>query len=404
MAREPEAGGLRQVQDVAGPAALRLRVGLFTNNYFPMLGGVPTAVETIRQGLEALGHEVVIVAPQMAGADDDRSRVIRVRAVPAPTYPDFALPLPLGPALARRLRALDLDVFHAHHPFLLGGSARRLARATRRPFVFTYHTLYDRYAHYVPLPRAMVARQAIRWSTAFADTADLVLAPSDFVARRLRTQGVRRPIEVLPTGIDLDRFRPGDRADARQALGLDVEDRVLLYVGRLDREKNLEFLLDAVARVRTPRIRLLLVGRGMRAAALGREAAARGLGDRVEIRGGSPPDGLPTYYRAADAFVFASTTETQGLAVLEATACGLPVVAVRASGIEEVVAEGVSGLLVPEDAGAFAAAATQVLEDTDLAAKLAIGGREVALPFASTALVRRLVAAYRRVRGETPWS
>jgi glycosyltransferase involved in cell wall biosynthesis len=142
----------------------------------------------------------------------------------------------------------------------------------------------------------------------------------------------------------------------------------------------------------------------MLAAALGRAAAARGLGDRIELRGGSPPDGLPTYYRAADAFVFASTTETQGLAVLEAMACGLPVVAVRASGIEEVVAEGVSGLLVPEDAAAFAAAVTQVLADTDLAAKLAIGGREAALPFASTALVRRLVAAYRQVRGETPWS
>jgi 1,2-diacylglycerol 3-alpha-glucosyltransferase len=383
---------------------LRLRVGLFTNNYFPMLGGVPTAIDTIRQGLEVLGHEVVIVAPRMAGSDDGRHRVIRVPAVPAPTYPDFALPLPIGPALARRLRALDLDVFHAHHPFLLGASARRLARAAGRPFVFTYHTLYDRYAHYVPLPRPIVARQAIRWSTGFADTADLVLAPSDFVARRLRTHGVRRPIEVLPTGIDLDRFQPGARATARQALGLAADDRLLLYVGRLDREKNLGFLLDAVARIQIPRVRLLLVGRGTQAAALGRAATARALEDRVELRGGSPPDGLPTYYRAADAFVFASTTETQGLAVLEAMACGLPVVAVRASGIEEVVVEGVSGLLVSEDAADFAAAVTQVLADSDLAAKLAIGGREAALPFASTALARRLVAAYGRARGEPPWN
>jgi glycosyltransferase involved in cell wall biosynthesis len=383
---------------------LPLRVGLFTNNYFPMLGGVPTAVETIRQGLEALGHEVVIVAPRMAGADDGGRRVIRVPAVPAPTYPDFALPLPLGPLLDRRLRALDLDVFHAHHPFLLGVSARRLARISHRPFVFTYHTLYDRYAHYVPLPRAMVARRAIRWSVGFASTADLVLAPSDFVARRLRAQGVRRPIEVLPTGIDLDRFRPGDRGAARRALGLGADDRVLLYVGRLDREKNLEFLLDALARVRTPRARLLLVGRGTQAAALARAAAARCLGGRLELRGGSPPDGLPAYYRAADAFVFTSTTETQGLAVLEAMACGLPVVAVRASGIEEVVAEGVSGLLVPEEVGAFAAAVTQVLADAHLAAKLASGAREAALPLASMALVRRLVTAYRRARGEAPWS
>jgi 1,2-diacylglycerol 3-alpha-glucosyltransferase len=383
---------------------LRLRVGLFTNNYFPMLGGVPTAVETIRRGLEALGHEVVIVAPRMAGADDGERPVIRVPALPAPTYPDFALPLPLSPALARRLRALDLDVFHAHHPFLLGASARRLARASGRAFVFTYHTLYDRYAHYVPLPRAMVARRAIRWSAGFADTADLVLAPSDFVAQRLRAQGVRRPIEVLPTGVDLDHFRPGDRAGARRALGLAADDRVLLYVGRLDREKNLEFLLDAVARTRTPRVRLLLVGRGTQTAALRREAASRGWGDRVELRGGSPPAGLPAYYQAADAFVFASTTETQGLAVLEAMACGLPVVAVRASGVEEIVTDGVSGLLVPEDAAAFAIAVDQILADADLGGKLALGGREAASPIGSTALTRRLVAAYRRARGEPAWS
>jgi glycosyltransferase involved in cell wall biosynthesis len=369
-----------------------------------MLGGVPTAVETIRRGLEALGHEAVIVAPRMAGSDDRGATVIRVAAVPAPTYPDFALPVPLAPWVTRRLLALGLDVFHAHHPFLVGASARRLARASGRPFVFTYHTLYDRYAHHVPLPRAMVASQAIRRSARFADSADLVLAPSDFVARRLRAQGVRRPIEVLPTGIDLERFRPGSRAAARQALGLGPADRILLCVGRLDREKNLEFLLRAFTRVDTPGARLVLVGRGMHAEALRSAAAAAGVGDRVEFRGGLPPDGLPTYYRAADVFVFASTSETQGLAVLEAMACGLPVVAVRASGIEEVVAEGVSGLLAPEDPAVFAAAATQVLADTDLAAKLAVGGREAAARLGSLAMVERLVAAYRRARGEPAWS
>ena len=146
------------------------------------------------------------------------------------------------------------------------------------------------------------------------------------------------------------------------------------------------------------------MGRGTQAAALRRAAEARGVADRVDLRGGSPPDGLPAYYRAADAFVFASTTETQGLAVLEAMACGLPVVAVRATGIEEVVAEGVSGLLVPEAPAVFADAVGQILVDRDLAAKLAIGARDAALPFESTALVRRLVAAYRRARGEPAWS
>ena len=389
---------------MTGPAAARLRVGLFTNNYFPMLGGVPTAVETIRRDLEALGHEVVIVAPRMTGAPEGEQGVIRVPSVPAPTYPDFALPMPLAPSLTRRLESLALDVFHAHHPFLLGASARRLARAAGRPFVFTYHTLYERYAHYVPLPREMVARRAVRWSARFADSADLVIAPSDFVGRRLRTLGVRRPIEVLPTGVDLGRFRPGDGAAARRALGLGAGDRVLLYVGRLDREKNLEFLLSAVARVTTPGTRLLLVGRGTQGPALRRAADAAGLGSRVELRGGSPPTGLPVYYQAADAFVFASTSETQGLAVLEAMACGLPVVAVRASGIEEIVTDGVSGLLVPEDAAALAGAVDQILADGHLRAKLGLGGREAASLFGSTALAGRLVAAYRRARGEAAWS
>jgi glycosyltransferase involved in cell wall biosynthesis len=360
-----------------------------------MLGGVPTAVETIRRELEALGHRVFVVAPAMRGTSDAGRSVIRVSAVPAPTYPDFALPLPAGRRLRERLLGLDLDVWHAHHPFLLGATARRLARAARRPLVFTYHTLYDEYAHYVPLPRAAVARCAIAWGRRFANAADLVLAPSDFVAARLRAQGVSRPVRVLPTGVDLERFRPGDRAAARRALGIAPDARVLLYVGRLDREKNLEFLLDGVAGVRTAGARLLLVGRGTRARALQGAAAARGLTGRTEFRGGTSPENLPTYYRAADVFVFASTTETQGLAVLEAMACGLPVVAVRASGVEEVVADGVSGLLVPGDATAFTGAVAQVLADNDLAGKLAAGGREAAARFAATDLARRLVAAYR---------
>jgi glycosyltransferase involved in cell wall biosynthesis len=384
--------------------ASRLRIGLFTNNYFPMLGGVPTAVETIRRSLKALGHDVVIVAPRMSGAADESDTVVRVPAVPAPTYPDFALPLPLSPVLTQRILELGLDVFHAHHPFLLGASARRLARAARRPFVFTNHTLYDRYAHYVPLPRAMVSRGAVRWSARFADTADLVLTPSDFVARRLQAQGVRRPIEVVPTGIDLEQFCPGSRVAARRILSLGPDDRILLYVGRLDREKNLQFLLDAVARLRTPGLRLLLVGRGTQAPALGRIAAKRGLGDRVEFRGGVPPESLPVYYRAANAFVFASTTETQGLAVLEAMACGLPVVAVRASGIEEVVTDGVSGLLVPEDAEAFAAAVGQIMTDEDLGTKLASGGREAASAFGAAAIAERLLQAYRRAGGVCAWT
>lgn len=375
-----------------------MRVGLFTNNYLPMLGGVSTAVETVRAVLARLGHEPVVVAPRMRGAPEREPGVIRVPAVPAPTHPDFALPLPLSPDLARRLAALDLDVVHAQHPFLLGQAGRRLARRRGCPFVFTYHTRYDEYAHYVPLPRPLVARQAVLWSTRFANRADLVIAPSAALAARLRAQGVTRPIEVLPTGVDLARFEPGDRTRARMILGLGPGP-LLLYVGRLDREKNVAFLLDAFERVTAvhPTARLTLVGRGTEEETLRRRTVARGIAGRVRFVGGVPPSSVAPYYQAADVFVFSSTTETQGLAVLEAMASGLPVVAVRAAGVEEAVLDGVSGLLVPEEREAFAGAVLELLQDPDLAGKLAGGAREGTLPFAAAALGERLVASYRRV-------
>lgn len=364
-----------------------------------MLGGVPTAVETTRRALEGLGHEVVVVAPRMAGAPPIERGVIRVPALPAPTYPDFALPLPVSPRLGRVLRDLALDVFHAHHPFLLGRTALRLARRAGRPLVFTHHTLYEKYAHYVPLPKWLVASQAVARSTRFANAADLVIVPSVAVATRLAAQGVRQPVEVVPTGVDLDRFCPGDRAAVRRALGLPVDRPLLVYVGRLDREKNLTLLLDAFAGVAAqhPLVDLMLVGRGTQEHALRRHTHQLGIGGRVRFTGGVPPSDVARHYQAGNLFVFASTTETQGLAVLEAMAVSLPVVAVRATGVEEAVVDGVTGLLVPEDPHVFAATILSVLRDGGLAAKLAAGAREAAVPFSAQALAKRLASIYHRL-------
>src|SRR6266850_1170556 len=149
-----------------------MRVGLFTNNYLPFRGGVTTAVSTLRQGLEALGHDVWIFAPHSSSPLADLPRVFRYPSVPAPTYPGFSLPLPVSPRLARVARGLALDVVHAQHPFLLGVTARRLARRLGRPLVFTYHTRYEKYAHYVPLSRALVERAAVALSARFARRAD----------------------------------------------------------------------------------------------------------------------------------------------------------------------------------------------------------------------------------------
>ena len=356
-----------------------MRVALFTNNYVPFCGGVTISVETLRRGLDARGHEAWVFAPRFPGPVDDPPRVLRYPSIPAATYPEFPLAIPFARRLAARVRELDVDVFHAHHPFLLGPAAARLARRLRRPLVFTYHTRYDKYAHYVPLSRAVVARAAVALSARFARRADAVIAPSARIRDELLRHGVRAPVVVIPTGVDLERFRPAERAAARRALGLALDEPLVLYVGRLDREKSVERVLHAFAHVAgtLPRARLALVGQGKEAANLKLLAARLPCAPRVRFLGVRAHDTLPVCYQAADVFLFASETETQGLVLAEAAACGLAAVAVSAPGCEEVVHDGISGVLVKAEPTALAEAALGLLLDPER--RTAMGARARAI-------------------------
>lgn len=374
-----------------------MRVGIFTNNYLPMRGGVTTAVETLRRGLEARNHRVWIFAPEFPSAPPDPPLVYRYPSIPAPTYPDFPLAVPFSRHLAATVRTLDLDVFHAQHPFLLGRTARRLARGLGRPLVFTYHTRYEKYAHYVPLRQDWVQALAIRWSCRFADLSDLVIAPSARVRDTLRERGVRAPIEVVPTGIELDQFTPGDRRVARASLGLPADDPILLYVGRLDREKSVERLLAAFEQVAAviPKVRFLVVGNGTQADSLRDRARRTPAGARIEFRGVLPREALPPYYRAADLFLFASETETQGLVLAEAAASGLPAVAVGASGVDEVVVSDETGILTKPEPRELADAAIALLLDRERRLTMGENARRLAeREFCAARQVSRVLALY----------
>jgi 1,2-diacylglycerol 3-alpha-glucosyltransferase len=356
-----------------------VRIALFTNNYLPFCGGVTISVETLRRGLDARGHETWVFAPRFAGDDAGGARIVRYPSIPAATYPQFPLAVPYAPRISALVRRLRFDVFHAHHPFLLGPTARRFARAGARPLVFTYHTRYEKYAHYVPLRRGLVEAAAVRMSTRFAASAGAVIAPSAIVRDELRARGVRTPITVVPTGLDLGLFRPRERAHARRQLGWHPTDPVVLYVGRLDREKSVPRVLLAFERIAStlPRARLYVVGQGTEGERLRRYASGLAGGSRIAFPGARPHDELPVFYQAADLFLFASETETQGLVLAEAAACGLPAVAVTAPGCDEVVRDGETGLLTKSDPADLADAATVLLVDTERRA--AMGGRARAL-------------------------
>jgi glycosyltransferase involved in cell wall biosynthesis len=378
-----------------------VRIALFTNNYLPFCGGVTISVETLRRGLEARGHDVWVFAPRFREPVADAPRVVRYPSVPAATYPEFSLAVPFAPAIARLVRGLAIDVFHAHHPFLLGPVAARFARALDRPLIFTYHTRYEKYAHYVPLYRRMVESAAVRLSTRFADRAAAVIAPSALIRDELRQRGVRSAIAVVPTGVDVARFRPGDRPSARRALGLPVDDPVVLYVGRLDREKSVGRVLAAFERVAgtLPRARLVLVGHGTEAERLQRRAAESPVAARVHFLGVRAHDDTVTCYQAADVFLFGSETETQGLVLAEAAACGVPAVTVAASGCDEVVRDGESGLLTKADPAALAEAAIILLLDASRRHAMAARAREIAeRDFDVQRQIDRTLAVYETAR------
>jgi len=357
-----------------------VRIALFTNNYLPFCGGVTISVETLRHGLEASGHEAWVFGPRLTAAEDASVKVVRYPSIPVATYPEFALAVPYSRRIGRLVAALEFDVIHAHHPFLLGPAARRLARRTRRPLVFTYHTRYEKYAHYVPLPLGLVQAAALRISAGFAAQADAVLAPSAVIRDELHARGVRAPIAVVPTGIDLTRFRPGDREAARRSLGVGAGEPLVLYVGRLDREKSVDRVLSAFERVAStiPAARLVLVGQGTEAERLRRMAASLPMAQRIRFLGLRPHDALAECYQAADVFLFASETETQGLVLAEAAACGLPAVAVNAAGCDEVVRDGDTGILTKGDPAALAEAAIGLLLDPERRRAMARRAREMA--------------------------
>ena len=378
-----------------------MRIALFTNNYLPFCGGVTISVETLRRGLEARGHDVWVFAPRFPGASDASPRVVRYPSVPATTYPEFPLAIPWSRRIGALAKSLGIDVFHAHHPFLLGPVARRLARRAGRPLVFTYHTRYEKYAHYVPLRKSLVEMAAIRLSTRFAASADAVIAPSQAIRGTLAARGVVVPVDVIPTGVDVDRFQPGEREAARAALPVAADGPLLLYVGRLDREKSVERILLAFARIvgTVPRARLLLVGQGTEAGRLRARAAALPGADRITFLPVQPHNTLPGCYQAADVFLFASETETQGLVLAEAAACGIPSVAVTAPGSDEVVRDGETGLLTKPEPAALADAAIGLLLDPDRRCRMGVRAREVARrTFDARIQIDRTLAMYDRAR------
>ncbi len=345
-----------------------LRVGFFTEIYRPAVNGVVESVDALAAGLRERGHEVYCFAPSMPGADENDGPVFRMPSLPLPTRTPYRLTLPLVSRKNINNVVKRLSLIHLHSPFVTGWLGLRYARRFGMPVVYTYHTHLEMYAHYVPFEPNATRFAASQLTRTFGNLVDAVVVPTQAMANHLREIGVEVRLEIVPSGIDVEHFGNGARdKKLRKALGVRDDQRLILFVSRLAREKNVEMLLQALARAADPSLRLVIAGDGPQREELHELAQQLGVADQTQFLGVVMREALPNLYASADAFVFPSTTETQGLVQAEALAAGAYVIAADCAPNRDVLSD--VGRVVAPTPAAFAAALRATPLEPDAAAR-----------------------------------
>lgn len=381
------------------------RVAMFTNNYLPFIGGVPLSIERLEKELIRQGAAVQLFAPsyRQPWPDTDANPVFRCPVLFYTRRHKFPVANIFSRQMATAFKALNCDLVHVHHPFWLGKKGLQLARKHRKPVVFTYHTRLEHYTHYIPVPgvvlKNLIAHFIIKH---FANRCDAIITPTASTEEYLRNLGVSALIETLPTGINIEAYHQwsAQQVQALRSRYSAPGERLLISVSRLAKEKNLDFLIDGLAKV-THRSKApftcLLVGDGPESQRLQERVAALGMGERIVFTGRMTPQEVVGHYLAADLFVFASTSETQGMVLLEAMAGGCPVVAVRASGVYDVITDGTNGFKVAESTEEWAGVVARLLEDREQLSRLSENSLAFAGNYSVEKITERVLNLYRRV-------
>ena len=382
------------------PMNQRLHIGHFTNTYHPLVSGVTRSVSNFRRGLTELGHNVFVFAQQDDDYVDEEPFIFRYPAFNLPLMSNFPLNIPFSPFIDKVLPYLKLDIIHSHHPFLLGQTAIHKSEELNLPLVFTYHTRYQEYSHYIPLSQEFVKETIGRWVGEYMEQCHHIIVPSQSIKELLFEEyGLCDQITVVQTGIDLTPYQNGDSSAVRRQQGWN-EDIVLISIGRMAEEKNWKLLLEAAALVMRGRedIRLVLIGDGDDREALEHYAADLGIAEKTEFTGSLPFEDVPRYLSAADIFCFASVTETQGLVTMEAMAAGLPVAAVDASGTRDVIEHGTEGFLSKNESEALAQEINRLIQDEALRHCFGEAAWQKAQTFTMTHQAEKLIPVYEQAR------
>ena len=375
-----------------------MRIGIFTESYWPVTNGVSTSVETFRVELEKRGHRIHIFCTAYPGHVDSHNGITRFPSVRVPLRRYYPIPIPVSPEAHRKFKEFKPDIVHTMSPFMLGQLGMRWGRDAGVPIISTNHTLYTEYAHYMPIvPMAVTRAYLVRLMRRFYSLCDEVLVPSSPVRDLLRSWGIETPIDITPTPMKHVEADPAWRGEVRSQYGIPPDSVVAIYVGRIAAEKNIRLLVDAfqmaAARAKSD-ARLLLVGSGPFESACRGIVADRGLSDRVSFTGWLSHEDALKCYAASDFLAHPSVTETQGLTVGEAMGLGLPTVAGRAYGSLDAIEQGVNGLLAENTAAAFADAMLTLFDDEAVRRTMSIAAMEKVIMYSPEVIVGRLIRTY----------
>lgn len=332
-----------------------MRIGLFTDTYPPFINGVSTSVLMLKQGLEKLGNQVFVVTVNNDSFSyKEEENVLRIPGVPIGIF-DYRL-TSLYPLKAKKIiKEWNLDVIHTHTEFGIGSFARLISKQYNIPLVHTYHTMYEEYVHYITRGYFDGAsKKLVEYLTLFLcdKTIDELIVPTQKTYDLFKEKyKVKRDVHIIPTGIDVTRFYKENVSrkevlELKNDLGISRSDFVILYVGRVAKEKSIDFLINNLKYIvkKIPKAMLVIVGDGPDMKELMELTDKNKLNKNVIFVGKVPWEEVPKYYQMADVFVTSSTTETQGLTVIEAMAASKPVVAVKDESFELVITDKQDGL------------------------------------------------------------
>ena len=379
-----------------------MKIGIFTDTFYPEVNGVATSCLNLYKELEHRGHEVHVYAPKCKGWESFQSdRLHYLESAQFLLLKDRNVALP-GYGTIRQALEMHFDVVHTNSEFVMGFLGRYVARHTGCARIHTYHTVWEDYTYYITHGVGDSAAKNLtkRYSEWWCDRFDRVVVPTAKTENLLQQYGVEAPIEIIPSGMDLRRFAPErhsllEREATRQECGVPEGKRVLLYIGRLAKEKNMEKILRVFPALvqRCPDVQLVIIGEGPLKQALWNQARELGVENSVSIVGAKPWEEIDKYYAIGDVFVSASHSETQGLTYIEAAASGLCVCAVNDPCLLGVFQDGVSAVLAGESDEDLLV--SLILAFSPVGKRIRFNAVEAAKPYSTEQFAERIEHCYR---------